>query len=72
MTKENDSVLPLNKDIVGKYAILKDLSCQDFMKDENGKMCIYDTLEDACTICGMYEFKDAIVIKIEYNHVEMN
>lgn len=63
--------LPLNKDIVGKYVILNDISCQDFMKDENGKMIVFDTLEDACTTCGMYEFEDAIVVKIEYNHVEM-
>lgn len=67
-----NSTLPMNKDIVGKYVILKDLSCQDYMKDENGKMNVYDTLEEACATCGMYEFEDAIVIKIEYNHVEID
>ena len=67
---EPDTTIPSNKDVVGKYVILKDLSCQDFMKDGDGNMSIFDTLEDACLTCGMYEFEDAIVIKIEYNHVE--
>lgn len=42
----------------------------DFMKDENGKINYYDTIDEACTICGMYEFEDAWVMQLMYNHKE--
>lgn len=59
-----------NKDVVGKYIIVKDLNFSDFMKDENSKINVYDTLEDACVTCGMYELDNVLVMKIEYNHIE--
>ena len=70
MTKQKANKLPLNKSLVGKYLILKDIGCSDYMKDQKGNIVFFDTLEDACFNCGIYEFKDAIVIKVEYNHVE--
>ncbi len=59
-----------NKDVVGKYIIITDILFTDFMKDKNGKINLYDTLDDACVTCGMYEFPDVLVCKIEFNHVE--
>ena len=56
--------------VVGKYVIVKDLNFSDFMKDEQGKINIYDTLEEACNVCGMYEFENVLVLKVEYNHIE--
>lgn len=60
----------LNKDLVGKYLILKDIGCSDYMKDQKGKIILFDTLEDACSTCWINEFEDAIVIKVGYNHIE--
>ena len=59
-----------NKQSVGKYFIVKDLLFSDFMKDEHGNIKLYDTEENACDTCGIYEFEDAIVCKVIYNHVE--
>jgi hypothetical protein len=53
----------------GQYVII-DLKNMDFMKNEEDKICVYDTEEDACLTCGMYEFKDAWVMKLIYNHIE--
>ena len=52
-----------------KYVII-DLRNMDFMKNEEGKINYYDTMEEACNICGMYEFEDAWVMKLMYNHKE--
>jgi len=60
----------INKQSVGKYFIVKDLLFSDFMKDEHGNIELYDTEENACDTCGIYEFEDAIVCKVIYNHVE--
>jgi len=62
--------MPENKDVVGKYIIVKDLNFSDFMKDESGKINVYDTLDEACLTCGMYEFENVLVMKIEHNHIE--
>ena len=61
-----------NSDVVGKYIIIKDLNFNNYMKDEYGKIRIYDTLEDASNICGIYEFDDVLIVKIEYNHIDLN
>jgi hypothetical protein len=59
-----------NKDVVGKYIIIKDLDFSDFMKDEKGKIKTYNSFDEACETCGMYEFPDVLVCKIEFNHIE--
>ena len=53
----------------GKYVII-DLRNMDFMKDINGEINFYDTEDDACCECGMYEFENAWVMKLIYNHIE--
>ena len=53
----------------GKYVII-DLRTMDYMKDKDGKITFYDSLEDACNTCGIYEFEDAWVCKLNYNHKE--
>jgi hypothetical protein len=52
-----------------KYVII-DLRNMDFMKNKEGKINYYDTEEEACLTCGMYEFEDAWVMKLIYNHIE--
>ena len=52
-----------------KYVIV-DLRNMDYMKNEKGEINYYETLDEACTVCGMYEFEDAWVCKLEYNHIE--
>lgn len=54
----------------GQYVII-DLRNMDFMKNEEGKINYYDTMEEACTVCGMYEFEDAWVMQLMYNYKEM-
>ena len=53
----------------GQYVII-DLRNMDFMKNKEGKINYYDTEEEACLICGMYEFENAWVMKLIYNHIE--
>lgn len=55
----------------GKYVII-DLRTMDFMKDEAGRMLFYDTEDEACLACGMYEPENAWVVKLIYNHQEKN
>jgi len=61
-----------NKDLVGKFLIIKDIKFSDYMKDKDGKIKVYDSFEEAMEICGMYEFEDALVIEIKYNYMENN
>ena len=52
-----------------QYVII-DLRNMDFMKNKEGKIIYYNTEEDACSTCGMYEFENAWVMKLIYNHIE--
>jgi len=52
----------------GQYVII-DLRTMDFMKNE-GKILYYDDEYEACSTCGMYEFEDAWVMQLIYNHRE--
>jgi hypothetical protein len=42
----------------------------DFMKDVDGNIKYYDTEDEACLICGIYEFENVWVMKLIYNHIE--
>ena len=53
----------------GQYVIIS-LIDMDFMKNREGKINYYDTLQEASDICGMYEFENAWVMKLIYNHIE--
>lgn len=53
----------------GKFVII-DLRNMRCMKDEGGKVIYYDTLDEAKHVCGMYEFKEAWVMQLMYNHKE--
>ena len=46
-----------------------DLRNMDYMKNENG-IKYYDTVQEACEVCGMYEFENAWVCKLIFNHIE--
>lgn len=55
----------------GQFVII-DLRNMDFMKNEEGKIIFYDTKEEACTVCGMYEFENVWVMELIHNHIENN
>jgi len=55
----------------GKYVII-DIRTMDFMKNKDGEMCYYSTEEEARAICWMYEFENAWIMKLIYNHIEPN
>ena len=59
-----------NKDVIGKYFIIQDLQFNDFMKNKDGVVNLYNTIEEACETCGMYEFENALVCKVEFNYIE--
>ena len=52
----------------GKYVIidLRDMEC---LKNENGEIDYFDTMEAACTACGMYELEGVWVMQLMYNHI---
>ena len=52
-----------------QYVII-DIRNMDFFKDKNGKIIYLDTEEDASLTCGIYEFENAWVMKLIYNHIE--
>jgi hypothetical protein len=54
---------------VGKFVII-DLRNMQFMKNKEGKIKYYDTEEEACAVCGIYEFENAWVMELKYNHIE--
>ena len=53
----------------GQYVII-DLRNMDFMKNKEGKINYYNTEDEACNICGIYEFENAWVMQLMYNHIE--
>jgi len=55
----------------GQYVII-DLRNMGYMKDKDGNIIYYNTEEEARNICGLYEFVDAWVMKLIYNHKEEN
>lgn len=57
-----------NKEVVGKFVIVKDLQFSDFMKNEKGEINVYETYDQAMLVCGMYEFEDVLVMEIKYNY----
>jgi hypothetical protein len=57
------------KNMKDKFVII-DLRNMDFMKDDDKKLIIYDTYEEASLTCGMYEFEDAWICKLIHNYVE--
>ena len=52
-----------------KYVII-DFRTMDYMKDKEGVINYYDTIEEAGEVCGMYEFENAWVCKLVFNHIE--
>ena len=53
----------------GQFIII-DIRTMDFMKNEEGHMNFYDTLDDALLVCGMYEFENAWVVQLVHNQQE--
>ena len=53
----------------GKYIIV-DIYTGDFMKDENGKLILYDTFESAYDSCFINEPPDVWICKLEFNYIE--
>jgi RNA polymerase subunit RPABC4/transcription elongation factor Spt4 len=40
------------------------------MKDKDCNIKLYETETEACEVCGMYEFENAWVMQLVFNHVE--
>ena len=59
------------KSMEGKYIIL-DLRTMDYFKTKYGELKLFDSQDDACEYCGMYEFPNAWVCKLIFNHIEKN
>lgn len=59
-----------NEHLVGKFVIVKDLQFSDFMKNEKDEIMIFDTEDEALSLCGMYEFENVLVLKVVNNFVE--
>ena len=57
------------KTMEGQYVII-DLRNMGYMKDKDGNIIYYNTEEEARNICGLYEFVDAWIMKLIYNHKE--
>jgi len=55
--------------MIGQFVII-DLRNMDFMKNEEGEINYYDDEEYAIMVCGMYEFENAWVMELKYNHIE--
>lgn len=53
----------------GQYVIIE-LRNMDYMKNKNGEINYYKTAKEAAEVCGMYEFENAWVCKLIYNHIE--
>ena len=56
--------------MIGQYVII-DLRTMDFFKDTDGNIKYYDTEEQACIVCNIYELENAWVMKLIYNHIEV-
>jgi len=54
---------------IGQFVIIN-LINMDFMKDEAGEIRVYDTMEEASLVCGIYEFKNVWICELKYNHIE--
>jgi len=52
-----------------KYIILN-LNTMDYMKDSEGKLCVYDNLDEANNVCGIYELNDVWICKLISYHKE--
>jgi hypothetical protein len=69
MTKQDSEKTALLDMMKDQYVII-DFRNMDFMKNKEGKINYYNTLDEACEVCGMYEFQNAWVMKLIYNHIE--
>lgn len=69
--KKQTTMSETRTDRKGQYVII-DLKTMDFMKSEDeGKISFFNTEDEACTVCGMYEFENVWVMKLVYNHIEL-
>ena len=57
--------------MIGKYIIIQDLKFSDYMKTVDNTIILYDTLEEAIDVCGIYEFPEAIICEIKFKHKEL-
>lgn len=59
-----------NSSVVGKYIIVQDIELNDYMKDEEGKIKTFNSYQQALETCGIYEFENALILRVIYNHIE--
>ena len=70
------NIQQVKSQIVGTDAFLKGNYVEIGIKGSGGyegataEINYYDTEEEACDVCGMYEFENAWVMKLIYNHIK--
>ena len=57
------------KELENQYIVI-DLRTMEIMRDKDSNIKFYDTEEDACLNCGIYELENVWVMKLIYNHIE--
>ena len=55
-----------------KQYIIVDIVSQEFFKNVDGSVKIFDDYDDALWYCGIYEFENAWVCELIHNHIEDN
>lgn len=53
-----------------KKFIIVDINTKEIQTDESGKVNIYNTIDDAAEVCGIYEFNNVWICQLIYNHIE--
>lgn len=54
-----------NKDLIGKYVILKDIFASDYYKDVDGNIVLFDNYEIALQTAWMTELSDVLIVCAE-------
>jgi hypothetical protein len=52
--------------------IIVDIVSQEFFKDVDGNVKIFEDYYNALLHCGIYEFENAWVCELKHNHIEDN
>jgi hypothetical protein len=60
------------KEVTMTKYIIVDIISQEFFKDVDGNVKIFNDYDDALLHCGIYEFENAWVCELKHNHIEDN
>lgn len=60
----------LSKKDVGKFVIIDFIDKDYFKNSKTGEIIVFTEKKEALETCGMYEFENSWVVKLEFNHIE--